>query len=213
MVPMVIRQKKQPGVGAAIAGFSILVVVLLFAAYFFGSSNNAINQPVVQATPKKIQLATTESEELIAQVESTAVLSQRIDPTVKDKFGFSLVLPVDLGVVEIFDTYLVIGSNDVPNKLLTLSKINTIDPAVLPLCDAESNFPCLSQGNAWGQDENIATILVGGRPARSFYITTGTVDSAEHVVQMENTFEARMNIAGGNLDQIFSQILDTITFE
>lgn len=72
---------------------------------------------------------------------------------------------------------------------------------------------CLNKGKGWGQEKDIADLTLGGVSAKSFYISGG-VDNAYHVVQtmQKPLLELRMYVAGGGLDQTFSQILSTFKF-
>ncbi len=72
---------------------------------------------------------------------------------------------------------------------------------------------CLDKGKGWGQENDIADITLDGIPAKSFYMSGG-VDNAYHVVQttQKPLLELRMYVAGGGLDQTFSQILSTFKF-
>lgn len=81
------------------------------------------------------------------------------------------------------------------------------------VCLTDMNKTCLSQGSAYGKEKDIEKMLLDNVPAQSFYITGGA-DRAAHIVQttQEPMIQLKMNVAGGGLDQTFSQILDSFNF-
>ena len=102
-------------------------------------------------------------------------------------------------------------------EYLVVTSVPTINLETLrPLTKCSNLAPgqfCLDSGKGWGQAKDIGDITVGGRPAKSFYISGG-VDNAYHVVQtiQEPILEFKMYVAGGGLDQRFQNFLSSLKF-
>ncbi len=92
-----------------------------------------------------------------------------------------------------------------PGKLTDYSSISTCDKS-------EPNKECIAT-EGWEQKNPIENVTIGKKKAVSFYLT-GFGDYARHVIQiLENPrVEFNMNVAGGGLDNTFSEILKSLKF-
>lgn len=124
---------------------------------------------------------------------------------------FSFEYPISYQVIRETPTGVVIGVNGV--SYLEITNKKTVDHTKLPACGVEGDFPCLADSVEYNQQSQIEKITVDGKPAESFYISTGPIDANYHFVQtVDGTFEATMNVSASGQDVRFATILKSIRF-
>jgi hypothetical protein len=137
-----------------------------------------------------------------------------------DKYGFEFYYPENYEFIEERTsqgvTFLDFGfrnsPSDTPTSYLTITLNSNLDHKFLEECNEKSMNTCLDS-KAFGQEENVESVMLGDRKAVSFY-TGGGVDNSYHIVQTVDKpeVELQMFVAGGGLDRAFKGIIDSFRF-
>jgi hypothetical protein len=187
---------------------SLLLLLAVGAAGFFAwqTQNLAKQLQTIVNNPEPTMLA-------VAEPTSTPDPTANWKTYSNDQSGFSFMFPEDYEVLEDSETIITLSYKsqlfDNPNHYLKIFPQHTVNYSSLKQCGSENTaFPCIPNGKV--SDANI-----GGRVARRFELikSAEVVGANYEIIQFsEPKIEVEMNLSGGELREVFEQIVSTIKF-